>query len=119
MIVTPTCRFCQGYLKSGGSQTKGNQPYTELIYHCEKCESQQHYKYDASPLSFSFYTETEIGHKYYISFDPRTMKLHISQVLKDPFSWKPCVDIQLSEIPAWLRPNNVTEMRIRTMMVFS
>jgi hypothetical protein len=119
MIVTPTCRFCQGHLKQGGSQTKGNQPYTEVIYFCNKCESQQHYKYDASPLSFSFYTTTDVGNRYYIHFDPRTMKLHITQVLQDNQAWKPCVDIHLSEIPAWLRPNNVSEIRIRTMMVFS
>ena len=119
MIVTPTCRFCQGYLKSGGSMT-GGYGYTKLIYHCERCRSQQQYKYDATPLDFSFYVDTKEGHQCNIYFDPTTMRLHIVQIMPDPSNvWKPCLDIRLSEFPAWLRPDQMTEHRIKTMMVFS
>jgi hypothetical protein len=119
MIVTPTCRFCQGYLKSCGSQT-GPYPYTKLIYHCVRCDSEQKYKYDATPLDFTFQITAESGNRYHILFDPSTMKLGIYQIIKDSnASWKPCLDIHLSEFPAWLRPDKLTEHRIKTMMVFS
>lgn len=116
MIVTPTCRFCQGHLKSGGSQTGGNYNYTKLIYHCERCHSQQMYKYDATPLDFSFYVNFKNDKQYYVAFYPDNMKLSIYLVGS---TWKPCVDIHLSEFPAWLRPDQITEHRIQTMMVFS
>ena len=119
MIVTPTCRFCQGYLKSGGSQT-GGYGYTKLIYHCERCKSQQMYKYDATPLDFSFYVNYEGNKQYHIAYYPDDKRLAIHLVNPSPGpAWKPCVDIHLSEFPAWLRPDQMTEHRIQTMMVFS
>jgi len=118
MIVTPTCRFCQGKLKSGGSQT-GGYPYTKLLYNCEPCMSQQMYKYDATPLEFSFYLNFG-KRQYHIGFYPDNMRLAIHFVNTSPGpGWKPCVDIHLSEFPAWLRPDNITEERIKTLMVFS
>jgi hypothetical protein len=121
MIVTPTCRFCQGQLISGGCQTGGGVPYTKYIYHCAKCHSQQMYKYDGAPLNFTFDVHFT-GYHYYVSFDPMTMKLYIAKVTATnlgSLGWKNCLDIHLSEFPAWLRPDNISEHRIQTMMVFS
>lgn len=120
MMVKPPCRFCGGKLESGGCETGGNYHYTRYIYHCKPCLSQQKYKYEGEPLEFSFEYQLEKYH-YHITFNQVTMRMYVARVTTFPyeFEWKGCLDIHLSEFPAWLRPGNVTEDRIKTMMVFS
>lgn len=105
----------------------GADPFTHIIRHCDACKSTQHFIYGTDTLlNFYLKPKSEL-YEYQVYYDIRTKKLVISRteisgdIGTDNFDIKLITEVSttLSEFPAWLAPNFISEHRIQTLKVFS
>lgn len=101
------CRFCQHPitpLKKGSAR----------IIMCKHCKSEEWIEKDGSHYSWSFKVgQYEIG--YY--FESKTFK--VSQLNKNGNWEKWLLDIPLKDEPTHMTPENMTEERVKSIIVFS
>ena len=114
ITVEPTCRFCQRLMSPlVPFQSRGRTLYS---YHCIRCKSEQLFAEDGQALEYSF----RVGN-YLCQFNSPTYKFQI--VRQGPISngGIPYTKVMLSLdfVPHNLRPDNTTEERIKTLILFS
>jgi len=101
--------------------TSNTSPYTHIIRHCKSCNSEQHFIYGTDTLiSFTFRPKSETK-EYYVYYNLLTKKLSIALIEYSELTglhWIPQVDTTLSEFPAWLAHDFISDHRVQTLKVF-
>lgn len=114
MNVEPTCRYCQRKLVHRG--TRGNLASNGInLCYCHYCESEQTFDDNASPIEYSFM----VGKKYCIHFWPKSKAFKIVEYNEHGRPQKYVLELTLNEPPNYMTPQNMTEERVKTLIVFS
>lgn len=112
MNVEPTCRYCQGKLKARGS--RGALEDAIYIYYCKSCESEQTFKKNGQTIEWSFM----VGDSYCIHFWPQSKAFKIVEYKKGQPT-KYVLELILEKPPTHMTPQNMTEERVKCLIVFS
>lgn len=115
MNVEPTCRYCMGKLIDRGERGSLNIPGS-MIYlrYCKHCESEQTFDHEARPMEYSFM----VGEAYCIHFWPKSKAFKIVEY-KNGRPSKYVLELTLDKPPTHMRPDNMTEERVKCLIVFS
>jgi len=115
MNVEPACRFCQGNMLCTGGVIHANNTES-YSYECKRCHSEQDFESTGRPLDYKFV----IG-RYHLLFKPRNKTFQIIVYPIDEV-WlqkaSQCL-LNVNFCPTHLTPQNTTEERIKTLILFS
>lgn len=107
MNVEPTCRYCMRRLTHRGSRGDVN------LCYCHACESEQTFDANARPIEYSFMTKEK---NYCLHFWPQVKKFKIvSYKNNNPDKYV----LELDICPHNYNPSNMTEERVKTLILFS
>lgn len=109
MNVEPTCRYCKRKLtdlRQGRGQI--------YIANCNACDSEQSFYETGQTREWSFM----VGDTYCIHYWPESKALKIIEYKNNRPS-KYVLEITLDKHPDHMTPQNMTEERVKTLIVFS
>ena len=106
------CRYCQRNLTHTGTRGTGKNAL-QLCY-CHHCESEQTFDAKDQPAEYSFM----VGTAYCIHYWTQSKAFKIVEY-KNGRPAKYVVEITLKEAPDHMTPSNMTEERVKCLVVFS
>jgi hypothetical protein len=109
--VEPTCRYCQRRLSN--PKQRGSVPDDVYICYCKACESEQTFKASGQPTEYSFM----VGDSYCLHFWPQG-KIFKIVGYKNGRPDKYLLEMKGVDT-SHMRPDNMTEERVKCLIVFS
>lgn len=109
-----TCRYCQHKLTYRGTRGKISSDGIHLCY-CKSCDSEQTFEEDGTPIEYSFM----VGKTYCIHYWTKSKAFKVVEYNAHGRPQKYVLELTLKEAPDYMTPQNMTEERVKTLIVFS